>query len=179
MKESRKLFIKSAHGSACQEWKDRIEEEFPKLFEGRCLSETDLIEGRWYKKKEYLMLWNNSKTTYGFYQGGWGKWCCMGVGMTLATSEEVGAALIKEGRKRGLDKAGITFRLIQGEIGEVNNSRITTDYVLTHYKSTMNKLMLKSGYGAYTVYENGKWVKPLETITKSEAEIKLGKLIKD
>jgi hypothetical protein len=178
MKESRKLFIKSAHGSACQEWKDRIEEEFPKLFEGRCLGETDLIEGRWYKKKDYLMLWNKSKTTYGFYKGGWGKWCCMGVDMTLATSEEVGAALIKEGRKRGLDEAGIKFRLIEGTVGKVNNSGITKDHVLVHRKNE-NRLMLDSGNGAFTVYSNGKWAKPLKTITKSEAEKELGKLIKD
>ena len=46
MKTTRKEFIKRAHQSACSEWKEQIEKEFPKLFK-----KDELVVGKWYKHK--------------------------------------------------------------------------------------------------------------------------------
>lgn len=68
---------------------------------------------------------------------------------------EVQTALIEEAKRRGF-KEGVKFKLIEGGIGEVNNCDITSDYELK-YESNMNRLMLDSGYNAYTIMKDGKW----------------------
>ena len=46
MKQSRKKFIIEAHENACNEWKQKIEKEFPKLFKKDKLR---IEVGKWYK----------------------------------------------------------------------------------------------------------------------------------
>ncbi|MCT3835850.1 hypothetical protein HZQ15_18575 [Elizabethkingia anophelis] len=65
--------ILEAHADACNEWKEKLEEWFPKVFEQKC------EVGKWYwasekakRDKTCLFYYNNEKTTYGFdWSGSW------------------------------------------------------------------------------------------------------------
>jgi len=89
--------IKSYHEDACQEFKTRIEKDFPDLFE------VTLEVGKWYKGDTGLMVWNNREKTYGFFNGtfdsGWSFDALFDI--VPATDEEVSTALISEAKKRG------------------------------------------------------------------------------
>ena len=164
MKESRKDFIKQAHEAACSQWKKNIEYEFPKLFK-----QDALLAGKWYKfgHRNSLMVWNNQKNTYGFFDGKYDTdWSFSTKKATLATDKEVGDALIKEAKKRGF-KEGVQFiDVVDGELEVVDGN-------VYQYFPNIDSLTLNSD----RIYKNGKWAEIIETITKEQAEKELGKTI--
>ncbi|HAY3545115.1 TPA: hypothetical protein JRX92_003516 [Elizabethkingia anophelis] len=68
--------ILEAHADACNEWKEKLEEWFPKVFEQKC------EVGKWYwasekakREKTYLFFNNGKNITYGFaWNGEWNKY---------------------------------------------------------------------------------------------------------
>ncbi|UTG62444.1 hypothetical protein J2O09_05670 [Elizabethkingia anophelis] len=74
--------ILEAHADACNEWKEKLEEWFPKVFEQKC------EVGKWYwasekaKREKTFLFFNNGKnTTYGFgWVGGWNNYINHGGG---------------------------------------------------------------------------------------------------
>ena len=175
MKESRKEFIKKAHSAACSEWKENIEKEFPKLFK-----EDALVVGKWYKRKEDSRLWfvthikNRCSYGYGFdYSGYWAdeyKGFNYSLELNKATDKEVEEALIEEAKNRGFKEGGHVRCLNDGRI------RVITEY---HMSTPDWEIDVKGGFnlGDITVMLDGKWVKPVDTITKEQAEKELGKTI--
>jgi hypothetical protein len=89
--------IKSYHEDACQSFKTRIEKDFPALFE------VTLEVGKWYRKHNSLLVWNNKEKTYGFFNGTFhSRWSFDALfDRVPATDEEVSTALIAEAKKRG------------------------------------------------------------------------------
>ena len=174
MKKSRKQFIKDGHSAACQEWKTKIEKEFPKLFK-----ETELVVGKWYKTNEKGTLWflNNILKDgcgegYGLCFSEWrdnSKSICINdsrFDWEIATDKEVEAALIKEAKKRGF-KEGVKYKSAsEGNYTETCNSEIL---------AAISNNQLCSGGGS--VFLRGKWATIIETITKEEAEKLIGKTI--
>ena len=177
MKESRKEFIKKAHSEACSEWKTNIEAEFPKLFK-----KDDLVVGKWYKSRICLFNYQKHSKVYGFFgDEGWidenWTWSKRDSKVILATDEEVKQALIKEAKKRGF-KEGVNFKLIEGGVGMLNNTKITKDYEIV-YEASRNRLVLERIGILYTIFKEGVWATIEETITKEQAEKELGKTIID
>jgi len=186
MKESRKEFIKKAHSAACSEWKEKIEKEFPKLFK------KDALEvGRWYKSRdnhgEYLMVWNNSEETYGF----WGNEYRDDLSFYIisnkipATDKEVEEALIKEAKKRGFFNIGNTFKSCFDDNNEARTiGKYDSSTDIGYYYDEVHNELRSNGLNTYEkfcsnplIYEKGKWATIVETITKEQAEKELGKTI--
>jgi hypothetical protein len=164
MKQSRKDFIIEAHDNACNDWRNRIEKEFPKLFKKHSLE-----VGEWYKREDYLMVWNDGKDTYGFFNGSFGKWAFgkdIKDELILATEKEVEQALIKEAKKRGFKKGvvvvskGYTDSIFDGKFRFGENCNDALD-----------------GFGTGYIFKKGVWATIKETITKEQAEKELGKTI--
>jgi hypothetical protein len=177
MKESRKEFIKKAHSAACNEWKKKIEKEFPKLFK-----KSALVIGKWYKRKEDSSLWfvthikNGCSYGYGFdYQGRWAdesKGFNYSLKLNKATAKEVEEALIKEAKRRGFKKGVRVDRVNLSDDYNPNNEL---------KEDTINTIELFSdGYlwvSNILIYDDGNWATIIETITKEQAEKELGKTI--
>jgi hypothetical protein len=157
MKQQRKEFIIQAHSAACSDWKTKIEKEFPKLFK-----KDQLIVGKWYKYDDNtanaLMVWNDSKETYGFWSGEYDENLSFfdEGDKVLATDKEVSKPLIKEAVKRGFDRSDINFKLIEGCVGELNEHRITSACEIV-YQASSNALVLKTAGSLYTIFKNGVW----------------------
>lgn len=173
MKQQRKEFIKQAHSAACSEWKEKIETEFPKLFK-----KDELIVGKWYKHDEKafnaLMVWGDSEYTYGFWNGEYKDNLCFrdAFNKVPATDKEVSEALIAEASKRGYKK-GVKFKLIEGVVGKLNESIITSAYEIL-YQASLNRLVLKSYNDLYTIFRDGVWAEIIEepvNVLKSDLEL--------
>ena len=190
MKKSRKEFIREAHNHACSEWKQKIEKEFPKLFKT-----TELEAGKWYKLTEsYKPLYKGMVFQFLKYQH---KDKCFAIvdhsafgisdsnylapptkTLTPATEEEVKDALIKEAKKRGF-KNGVSIKYHVDEIGNIRHKqgscslRIDTNREMVYVRNGDVKIQ----FDAAVIFHNGKWAEIVETITKEEAEKKLGKTI--
>ena len=167
MKESRKEFIKKAHSEACNEWKKNIEKEFPKLFKN-----DDLVVGKWYKyrcSQEFLMVWNNSEDTYGFWGNEYRDDLSFHISSDKipATDQEVEEALIKESKRRGFKK-GVKFIDVCDGFEEIVDG--------DNYKYYPKENRLTLSYDR--IFDNGKWAEIItKTITKEQAEKELGKTI--
>jgi hypothetical protein len=170
MKDSRKEFIKQAHESACSEWKEKIEQEFPELFK-----KDALVVGKWYRSNGNLFnvmsVMNNTWCLcYGFDSDGWlyeSKRCINNLySVTLATDKEVEEALIKEAKKKGLKP--LNHRCIKD--GLIWNDNIGGKYEFDLIYNTLD-------IGASCAFKDGKWATIVETITKEQAEKELGKTI--
>jgi hypothetical protein len=163
-------FIKEAYISTdvCQEWKDSIKENFPKLFK-----ETELEVGKWYKQidkyeTDFLLNYQgDTNGSYGFWNLGYGEWSFssddLGLQATPATDKEVEDALIKEAKRRGF-KEGVKFKCLYNHI--IGGSCVPM-------LGSDGLLWIEKG----CVFRNGIWATPLKTITKEEAEKQLGKTI--
>ncbi|MCT4263325.1 hypothetical protein HZP32_14505 [Elizabethkingia anophelis] len=149
--------ILEAHADACNEWKEKLEEWFPKVFEQKC------EVGKWYwasekakREKTYLFFNNGKNVTYGFaWNGEWNKYLNHG-GFEItgieATKDEVKEMLIKEAKIRGYNKQNIISLPRQNEITKAFNE----DFTLWNYIG--NTLFTeRGGYGGYIVFDNGKW----------------------
>ena len=164
-------FIKDAttHSEVCTEWRDKIKDAFPKLFEN-----VELEVGKWYKKDGELAVWNNGKDTYGFNDSGYWRdeMLFSTKDITPATDKEVEDALKIEAKKRGF-KEGVKFLCaIDGSESEF----------IENYSGSYNEWQYKNNHLSREcmqyLFNDGKWATIIETITKEEAEKQLGKTIK-
>ena len=167
MKESRKEFIKKAHEEACSEWKQNIEQEFPKLFKSE-----ELYNG-WYKdsQNEWCMFFQDGMMEYGFntdgnWRGDIKHFYSPIYSDYKATDQEVEEALIKEAKNRGFKEGN--YKCLEGSIYKHSDD----------YKFYGSLLVTGFVDGARNVlFKDGKWATIIETITKAEAEKELGKTI--
>ena len=172
-----KQFIKDAYNdklglTMCSDWKEAIEETYPEFNE-----RVKLEVGKWYKITdsqytfEPLICFSGfGRMNYGF--NGKGDWFpdfnvyedenCI----KPATDQEVEELLIKEAKKRGLKP--LNHRCLEDGLIWINNIGGNYEYV-----KPSGKLQV----GASTIFLDGVWAIPLETITKEEAEKQLGKTI--
>jgi hypothetical protein len=175
MKKSRKEFIKESHLAACNDWREKIEKEFPELFK-----KYDLKINKWYVLTEdYCSLKKGSIFPFLKYQSPTKKFAIVGhcifdhnkrnylaplsANLKPATDKEVEEALIKEAKKRGF-KEGVRFKCLYNH----------------DYKGKCIPLFCSDGYlwlEGGCVFKDGKWATIVETITKEQAEKELGKTI--
>ena len=170
MKQQRKEFIKQAHSAASSEWKEKIETEFPKLFK-----KDELVVGQWYKYDDnflnVLMVWNNSKETYGFSSGFFRNRITFydTHNKIPATDKEVSKALISEASKRGFKK-GVTIKSTWIK-GSDNTEKLTSDDVFIYDNFEMRCM---GKYGYYTIFKDGVWAEIIEepvNVLKSDLEL--------
>ena len=175
-----KKFIKDAYegkyGTMCQDWKNTILEHYPEF--GKKLE-----VGKWYRSTNYddviIMVCEpdgNKVKSYGFSDGGWfdhrnkkDHWGYMDeTDWRKATPKEVEEQLIEEAKKRGLDKN--VFKPIR-KTAQPKILNIDT----WSYKQERDELFTADkGNGGCVVYSKGKWAEIIKTMTKEEAEKKLG-----
>ena len=170
MKESRKEFIIKAHKEACSEWKQNIEQEFPKLFKSE-----ELYNG-WYKdsQNEWCMFFQDGMMEYGFNtHGNWREdmkhFYSPFHSDYKATDQEVEEALIKEAKKRGF-KEGVR---IEPPVSHLKKGVLRDDGRGFYFFNKMSSFW----FGGSMLFKEGKWATITETITKAEAEKELGKTI--
>jgi hypothetical protein len=155
MKQQRKEFIIQAHAAACSDWKTKIEKEFPKLFK-----KDRLIVGKWYKYDDNtanaLMVWNDSKDTYGFWSGEYDENLSFfdERDKVLATDKEVSKALTAEAKKRGYKNGNYKCMIVS-----CNTLKVVDDFFFE--PSTGNLWMGKSGL-SNQVFANGIWAEIIE-----------------
>jgi|GEM_PF-7025142 len=187
MKKSRIEFIKQAHEAACIKWRLKIKAEFPKIFED------DFKVGDWVKgnleeedpqigrvmgvTKMYLKVHGNYLNSSSPSKiENWG------FSVVKATKEEIESHLIAEANKRGF-KVGTFFK----NMGSGFKQELTQ---LDHYYSpkydglcsgcTNEKDWEREGYESNAfIYKEGKWAEIINSISKKEAEQKLGLKIID
>ena len=166
-------FIKEAHQSACANWKQRIENELPDLF-------NKLEVGKWYKKQCGILFNFQGKFSClgdsGSYGFGVSKKWYENIGVdatelyeyTLATEEEVKTALVNEAVKRGFVE-GARYNSLNNKNFLCNqNEKIQR---LEYYR---RENCLVDNYGV--VFDNGKWATLITEPTEKEL---LGDKIKD
>jgi hypothetical protein len=177
MKQSRKDFIIEAHDNACNDWRNRIEKEFPKLFK-----KDDLVVGKWYRSSIDCIFnyngvkdCNNKPCGYGisrlgsWYESNKDGW---GGSYTLVTDKEVDQALIKEAKKKDYKNVKINNLESIGNMLSFHHSISSSDCY--YYNATENALW----FMGKLIFWNGKWAEIFkETITKEQAEKELGKTI--
>lgn len=166
MKQKRKEFIKRAHKAACEDWQLEIEKEFSELF-----IKPKFEVGKWYKisnEEGYLLNYSGDRDkNYGLMNGKYSEsysfWNYHIKNSKPATNQEVEKALIKEAKKRGIKPENHKC-LVDGNIW--------TDNIGGKYDYCGEGLMI----GASWCFYKGKWAEIItkETITKAEAEKKLG-----
>lgn len=175
LKKKQQQFLIDAHKEVCQEWKTKLENNFPKLF-----PKPQFEVNRWYK-------WGGAMPTIGFISSrGYGV-DCYAFDYTIkgsdesydslhisnlkpATDKEVEEALIKEAKRRGFVE-GAKYIGFNGDGDELYDGALVRD----GYKYWKYHNLLSCGLGY--IFHNGKWAELIKTITKEEAEKKLGKKI--
>jgi hypothetical protein len=169
MKQSRKDFIIEVHDNACNDWRNRIEKEFPKLFK-----KDDLVVGNWVKTNKgsiFCIEKITGNTLYGFGIGYstkiWDKnYFASKSVCLLATDKEVEQVLIKEAKKRGFKKGVFIINEYMGYVW--NGICGSNEIAFKHGTMCIDNII---------IYEKGKWATIVETITKEQAEKELGKTI--
>lgn len=165
-------FVKEAHASACQDWKRRIEEEFPSLFEVK------LELNKWYKTKEkgnLVFYRSNESINYGFTYGTNEWYDTLGFPLDytweLATPQEIESMLWQEAEKRGIGK---DTKIECHADGESETDLNLCSYGIK-YDAMFDTLFNMHGL----IYKCGQWAKPLdpnkeirETISRLEKELK-------
>jgi hypothetical protein len=147
-------FVKEAHKSACNEWKQRIEAELPELFKSK------LEVGRWYKSANSLFNYQKERSVFGFYHGKWldYNWSWNNpsdVHVTPTTDKEVEDALIKEAIERGF-KEGV-------EVKEPNNATRPKGFIQGSgigFETKDDYTVL--AFGGMIVFKNGVWAEIIE-----------------
>ena len=191
MKKSRKEFIKRAHESACSECKEKIESEFPKLFE-----EEEFKVGDWvvviqsnlgdFGKGELGRVSDvdiGSSTEYAvknnFYSNGeYNLWCSA---LRRATPQEIKAHLSAEAIKRGFVDKAMFNGVRDVELGEMNRYLLYQKENIKcgksfHYQAHTDTLYT-SGRGFGIIYEKGQWAEIIperKKMNQKEIEKELG-----
>lgn len=164
-----KRFIKEAyegkHGSICRKLKDTILKHYPEFH-----------EKGWYKSELSKcfafvdgLVDDGDFVGFGFLDNG--KWIGLSDGWTShfhthwtkATKEEILSHLSKEADNRGYDFGVSCKSLLSGDIVTLTNNG-------TSYIPETDELHVKN----CLVYKKGQWADKIKTITKEEAEKKLG-----
>lgn len=172
-----KEFILEAHKASCSEWKQKLEKEFPKVFEIK------IEVGKWYKTRGeslfYLSSFDCGKNKgYGF--DSFGDWVdnretirFFGYKSDInreATEKEVEEALIKEAKRKGF-QVGVRFKGMY----KVENLRNGIFF----YKCATYRLCLidnSKDSGNYIFWE-GNWAEIIDD--KSEIKEQVAKLQKE
>lgn len=141
--------ILEAHADACNEWKEKLEEWFPKVFEQKC------EVGKWYwasekakREKTFLFYYSGNKRTYGFgHDKKWRNDLFVGDNPTGIEAKilQIEKALIDEAKKRYEVPQRIMY--LDGRIDEL------LGYTLWYSDNTLGA----SGHNNDIVYQNGKW----------------------
>ena len=131
-------YLKSECENKIAKWQKRLAE-----------SKDDLIVGEWYHVDvEGLLVHNNNKPTYGFWNGVFGKGYMFTKWKepTLATQSEVREALTKEAKRRGFlfDYCFYTEGVLEAK-----------DFATLHLSGVI-------------LFDNGKWTENLPTYTHKE-----------
>jgi len=188
-------FIKEAHEAACSTWQEKIENEFPKLFE-----KEELEVGKWYKltedygsylKKGMVFMFVNYLSSNKIYSlvnhemfgiNTYNYIAPQTENLIPATDQEVEEALIKEAKKRGF-KNGVEFIALRDS--EAIKDNCSCSYDKNDAKAGawkyMNGVLYTYGWGRYVVFEKGKWATIIEDkkeMTIKEIEKELGYSIK-
>lgn len=185
-------FIKEAYTSpdVCKEWKGKIINNFPKLFD------VELKTGRWYKDANFPkhLFYLTRFTTLNLIQGiGINKYDCYGFDtngvwcdkmqyhmpktrFVEALEEEIYLALMNEAKKRGF-----TNNTLFNPINDERNTSFTNEAkVGSSYKFQDGKLYV-TGYGKSCIFKNGEWatlVEEAKEMTVSEISKELGYKVK-
>ena len=171
MEKYRKFIEKAYNGeiglTMCQDWKAKIEEEFPETFKPYKIGDWVWVKSPYFLYGERMLVYFNgfSSCAYGFYAFGFcfTIWtenfrfpaCHKGMVITKATNKEVKDALIAEANKRGFKK-GVTIipvgydnpQKISDPFYCINNHRVTT----TSPQSEWDKNCSNP-----PIYRNGVW----------------------
>ena len=167
LKKKQQQFLIDAHKEVCQEWKTKLENNFPKLFQ-----KVAFEVGKWYIKDvgvKSLFVWSgNNNLNYGFFGGEWGECWSMNFPKVWrpATDKEVEEALIKEAKRRGLEHGNFECLFM-----------VTNPYTDGEPQYDFDPFFNRLGIYRNVCFDNGKWAEVIETITKEEAEKELGKKI--
>lgn len=164
--------ILEAHADACNEWKEKLEEWFPKVFEQKC------EVGKWYwasenarRNKSFLFYCNGEEITYGFgFDKLWSNCLEVGDNNTIgveATNEEVRDMLIMESKRIGYNEVNIiSVRKVSGSSRSFNKNFDTW----TYYDDSL--YTESDGAGGYIAYSYGKWAeKNTSTVKVSKSDI--------
>lgn len=177
-----KKFIKEAyqgkHGTMCQDWKDVILKRYPEFKAGAPFKVGDWVIGKTFPIRPLqarritsigteTARYNDPSIGEGENNGTSFKW------LRKATHEEIESHLIEEAIRRGFKK-GITMLCIEGRVG--TEGKFPSDPKFK-YNPNLDRLDAHFPSASFTVYSDGKWAVPFETITKEEAERLLGKKI--
>ncbi|MDV3749668.1 hypothetical protein CMU21_17710 [Elizabethkingia anophelis] len=162
--------ILEAHADACNEWKEKLEEWFPKVFEQKC------EVGKWYwacesaKRSKTMLFFNNGENiTYGWnWAGEWSNNITHGGAKITgieATDDEIQQALVNEANKRGIVTGAVvnTKNIINNGLYRCRNTFINNSGFLD-YKTFGDLRILygrESGY-ALIVFKDGEWAKVIE-----------------
>jgi len=144
-----------------------LKEVFPEVFE------TMLEVGKWYKVNtvhDYLLMFSGNKQemSLGFANGEWGNWSFSKKANQLncipATPQEIKDALEKEAVRRGFDKCQY-YSITNGD-----SIILREEFFIIGFDDCLNKLLLNN----WCIFKDGIWSSPILTITKQEAEERLG-----
>ncbi|WP_407501311.1 hypothetical protein [Elizabethkingia anophelis] len=149
--------ILEAHADACNEWKEKLEEWFPKVFEQKC------EVGKWYwasekakREKTYLFFNNGKNVTYGFaWNGEWNKYLnhggfeITGIEATIGELEEVFTKELK--RRYGANWKNIKVK----QCMENKTSLSTNTGIYSPVINTYKIIQIWSSNGC--LYKDGKW----------------------
>mgnify|MGYP003402259273 CR=1 FL=1 len=168
--ETTKRFVMSAHQAACQDWKRKIEEEFPSLFEVK------LELNKWYKWKGlrpiigFVDRVSRDKECYAF------KYTISGdcgedynslhySNLELATPTEIESMLWKEAEKRGYAEGRKFNSLYDGRETTIRNG-------VYFYNCTEHGYCLidNSETGGNYLFMDGKWAEICEDPNKEIKE---------
>lgn len=182
MKESRKEFIKELHEEVSFYWKERIEKEFPELFENK------LEVGKWYKGDlghlyfldKIVKCPYNPHLSYGFdLCGEWSENTAIslnhpqGSKYTEATDKEVEEALINEAKKRGYKNGNHACLTVYVTCKNIKEN------AFFYYNGS---LWEGNSEGNNCIFRDGKWAEIIEApekeLTKEQVEKELGYKIK-
>lgn len=147
--------ILEAHADACNEWKEKLEEWFPKVFEQKC------EVGKWYwanekarRDKTFLFFNNGKNKTYGFdWDGNWGTYLNHGrreITGVEATNRELTECLANHVVKNY--KVGMTVSDMHR-----NNNMLINDLISFTYVEERNEFWSKSEFGNVCLFKDGVW----------------------
>ena len=172
--------IKRLHTQAKDEYGEGVCNDLKEWFPDALKKDkVELEYGRWIcddEEEDWIMFFVSPAERYGLCHLGWVhdkndnkvSEYIKHEGNRYATPQEITEALKNEAVKRGFID-GVSFKILNGEREAIhikNKSRFG-------YDDFENKLLMNG----WCIFLKGKWTKPIETITKEDAEKELGKKI--
>lgn len=185
-------FVKQAHESACSTWKEKIEKEFPSLFNGK-----ELTKGKWYKNAlDGIFLFDG---TFSISSGdkrpnGYGTNCNEwfdgddGIGWSIigikeATKQQVFDALKKEAERRGFKEGekclSLAGRLDGTTLSVGGNTCLHGDICGGHFFLEDGMFWVRCNDYNALIFQDGKWAEvikeePIKEVTLEEVAKMLG-----